>query len=49
MLVLFAALLVVVWLVGLLNHVGGDYINLLLFIAVIFMLYDFILNQKPKS
>jgi uncharacterized protein DUF5670 len=42
------ALLLVLWLLGLLAHVGGDLVHLILVVAVLFVLYQLFFNRQPR-
>lgn len=44
-----AGILVFLWLIGLLINIGGSLIHLLLVIAVIVVLYNFITGQRGKA
>jgi hypothetical protein len=45
-----AIIILVVWLLGLLIHIGGALINLLLPLAIIVVLYDFLVaRRRPKA
>ena len=41
-----AVVLVVLWLLGFIGHIGGDIIHLLLVVAVIVFLYDMLVGRK---
>ena len=43
------SILVVLWLIGLLAHIGGGLIHLLLVVAVIVLVYKLITNNRAKS
>jgi len=40
--------LVVLWLLGLIIHIGGDLIHLLLLAALIIFIYDFIARRRKR-
>lgn len=42
------SILVVLWLVGLLGHIGGGLIHILLVVAVIVLIYKLITNNRTK-
>ena len=46
MLTIIAAVLVVLWLLGLIGHIGGGLINLLLVIALVVFIYNMIVGRK---
>jgi hypothetical protein len=46
MLLLIAGILVVLWLVGFLAHIGGDLIHLILVVAAIVIIYNFIAGRR---
>jgi 4-hydroxybenzoate polyprenyltransferase len=46
MLLIIAVTLVVLWLLGLLGHVGGGYIHILLIAAVVIIIYHFLRGRK---
>jgi hypothetical protein len=46
MLLLIAAVLVVLWLLGFLAHVGGGFIHILLVIAVIVVIYHLLRGRR---
>ncbi len=49
MLVTIAAILVVLWLIGLLAHIGGGVIHILLVIALVVFIYHFLTGRRaPK-
>jgi 4-hydroxybenzoate polyprenyltransferase len=49
MLLLIVGILIVLWIIGLLAHIAGAFIHLLLVIALIILLYHFIKNNRhPK-
>jgi len=41
-------ILLVLWLIGLLVNVGGAFIHILLVIAIIVMLYNFVRGQRNR-
>lgn len=43
------SILVVLWLIGLLAHIGGALIHLLLVVAVIVLVYKLVTNNRAKS
>jgi hypothetical protein len=49
MLLTIAGILVVLWLLGFLIHVGGALIHLLLVIALIVFIYDMLVKGRNKS
>jgi hypothetical protein len=46
MLLLIAGILIVLWLIGLLAHIGGGLIHILLVIALIVIIYHFLRGRK---
>ncbi|HVC36039.1 MAG TPA: lmo0937 family membrane protein [Candidatus Dormibacteraeota bacterium] len=46
MLLLIAGILAVLWLLGLLGHIGGGLIHILLIVALIVFIYHFIGRRK---
>ncbi len=46
MLLIIAAVLIVLWLLGFLAHIGGGFIHILLVIAVIVIIYHFLRGRK---
>jgi hypothetical protein len=48
MLYTIVVVLVVLWLLGLLVHIGGAFIHLLLVAAVVLFLYNLIVHRKAK-
>jgi hypothetical protein len=46
MLLTIAGILVVLWLIGLLAHVAGGFIHILLVIALIVVIYHFLRGRK---
>lgn len=46
LLYIIGAVLVVLWLIGLIGHIGGGLIHLLLVIAVIVFLFQFITGRR---
>jgi hypothetical protein len=46
MLMTIAIVLVILWLAGLLGHVAGGFINLVLLIALIVFVYDFVVKRR---
>lgn len=46
MLVTIAAILVILWFLGLLVHIGGSLIHLVLLVAVGVVLYDFLVRRR---
>ena len=41
-------ILIVLWLIGLLAHIGGGLIHILLVIALIVFIYNLVTGRKPK-
>ncbi len=48
MLLTIAIVLGVLWLLGLLAHIGGAFINLVLLIALIIIVYDFVTGRSHQ-
>jgi hypothetical protein len=46
MLLTIAGILIVLWLLGLLVHIGGGFIHVLLIIALVVILYHFLRGHK---
>lgn len=46
MLLLIAAILVVLWLIGFLAHIGGDFVHIVLVIAAIIVIYNFVVGRR---
>lgn len=46
MLLIIAGVLILLWLLGLIGHVAGGLVNLLLVIALIVVIYHFIRGRK---
>ncbi|HEU4966298.1 MAG TPA: lmo0937 family membrane protein [Candidatus Saccharimonadales bacterium] len=46
MLLLIAALLVVLWFVGFLAHIGGDFVHIILVVAAIIVIYNFVVGRR---
>jgi len=46
MLLLIAAILVVLWLIGFLAHIGGDFVHIVLVIAAIIVIYKFVAGRR---
>jgi hypothetical protein len=46
MLLTIAAVLIVLWLLGLLAHIGGGLVHILLVIAVIVFIYHFLTGRR---
>jgi hypothetical protein len=46
MLLTIAGILLVLWLLGFIGHVGGDLIHLVLVIAVIVFIYNFVVGRR---
>lgn len=46
MLLTIAAILVVLWLLGFMGQVGGDFIHLLLVIGIIVVIYHFVAGRR---
>ena len=46
MLLTIAAILVILWLLGLLVHIGGGLIHLLLIVALIVIIYHFLTRNR---
>jgi 4-hydroxybenzoate polyprenyltransferase len=50
MLMTIAAILAVLWLLGLLGHIGGGLIHLLLVIALVVFIYDVLVaRRRPRA
>lgn len=49
MLLTIAAILVVLWLIGLLAHIGGGIIHVLLVIALIVFIYHMITGRRGRA
>jgi len=49
MLLTIAGILIVLWLLGFLIHLGGGLIHLLLIIALIVLIYDMIAKRRSKN
>ncbi len=48
MLGIIIAVLVVLWLLGLIGHIGGDLIHLLLIIALVVFVYNLITRRRAE-
>lgn len=48
MLMWLAIILVVLWLLGFIGHIGGDFIHLVLVVAVIVFLYDLLVARRRR-
>jgi hypothetical protein len=48
MLRIIVGVLVILWLLGLLGHVAGGFIHLLLVIALVIFIYDALVGRKSK-
>ena len=48
MLLTIAAVLVILWLLGLLGHVAGGLIHLVLVVALIVFLYDLLVDRRTR-
>lgn len=46
MLLTIFIVLVILWILGLLAHIGGGFINLILLIALIVLVYDFVTRRR---
>jgi hypothetical protein len=46
MLITIAAILLILWLLGFIGHVGGDLIHLLLVVALIVFIWNFIAGSR---
>ncbi len=46
MLTVIAAVLIVLWLLGLIGHIGGGLINVLLVIALVVFIYNMVAGRK---
>lgn len=46
MLVLIAVIILALWLLGLLAHIGGAFVNILLVIGIIVLVYHLMANRK---
>lgn len=46
MLLFVAGVLIVLWLIGFLAHIGGDLIHLILVVAAIVVIYNFIAGRR---
>jgi hypothetical protein len=49
MLLTIAAILVVLWLLGFLGHVGGDLIHLLLVVALVVFIWNMIAGRRHSA
>ena len=49
MLLTIAGILIILWLIGFLIHVGGALIHILLVIALIVFIYDMLVKGRNKS
>jgi 4-hydroxybenzoate polyprenyltransferase len=43
-----AVILVVLWLIGLIVHIGGAFIHILLIVAVIVIVYNLIMHSRSR-
>ncbi len=48
MLITIAIVLGLLWLVGLLGHVGGNLVHLVLFVAIVILIYDFVTGRRHE-
>ena len=48
MLLTIAIVLAILWLLGLLAHIGGGLIHLVLLIALVVIIYDFVTGRRSK-
>jgi hypothetical protein len=48
MLITIVIVLGILWLLGLLAHIGGGFINLILLIALIVLIYDFVTSRRSR-
>lgn len=48
MLVTIAAVLVILWLLGLIAHIGGGLIHIILVVAIIVFIYNLITGRRNK-
>jgi hypothetical protein len=46
MLLAIAGILVVLWLLGFIGHIGGDFVHLVLVIALIVVIYHFLTRSR---
>lgn len=46
MLLLIVAILVVLWFIGFLAHTGGDFVHIVLVIAAIIAIYNFVAGRR---
>lgn len=49
MLITIAAILVILWLLGVVIHIGGGFIHLLLVIALIVFIYNMLTGRRPTD
>jgi len=49
MLLFIAAVLVLLWLLGFLGHIGGDFIHLVLLVAVIVLIYHLLARHRSAQ
>ena len=43
------AIVLVLWLIGLLGHIAGAFINILLVVALVIFIYDRLAGRRPKA
>jgi hypothetical protein len=48
MLLTIVIVLGILWLLGLLAHIGGAFINLILLVALIVLVYDFVSGRRHR-
>jgi hypothetical protein len=46
MLLTIAIVLIILWFLGLLGHIAGGFINLVLLIALVVLVYDFVIRRR---
>lgn len=44
-----AAVIAVLWLLGLISGIGGSLINILLVVAIVVFLYDLLVNRRSRA
>jgi hypothetical protein len=49
MLLTIAGILVLLWLLGFLGHIGGDLVHILIVVAIIVFIYDFIVRRRNTT
>jgi hypothetical protein len=49
MLLTIAIVIGILWLLGLIAHIGGGLINLLLVVALIILIYDFVVGRSQRT